>query len=100
LNKPILLSGDHTPLNMEWYYSENTALPFLCSPPYAYNRLGWTEMYCYWCKYWVVLNPGLDGVGSNMYFHYCPWTGSIKPSLQYFHICRVRWLSKFPCHLL
>jgi hypothetical protein len=22
---PSLLSGNHTPLNMEWYYSENTA---------------------------------------------------------------------------
>jgi hypothetical protein len=38
----------------------------------------------YWCKYLVALNPGLGGVGSNVHFHYCPWTGSIKPSLQYF----------------
>jgi hypothetical protein len=53
----------------------------------------------YWRKYGVVLNPGLDCVGSNMHFHYCPRTGSIKPSLQYFHICRVRWLSMFPFHL-
>jgi hypothetical protein len=31
-----------------------------------------------------------------MHFHYCTWTGSIKPSLQYFHNCHVRWLLKFP----
>jgi hypothetical protein len=45
-------------------------------------------------------NPGLEGVGNNMHFHYCSWTGSIKPSLQYFHICCIRWLSKFHFHLL
>jgi hypothetical protein len=53
----------------------------------------------YLCKYWVALNPGLGGVGSNMHFYYCLWTGSIKPIMQYFHICRVRWLSNFPFHL-
>jgi hypothetical protein len=49
----------------------------------------------YVCKYWVALNPGLGGVGiyRNMHFHCWPWTGSIKPSLQYFHICPFRWLS-------
>jgi hypothetical protein len=51
-----------------------------------------------WCKYWVALNPGLGGVGSNMRFHYRPWSGTNKPSLQYFHICRVWWLSKFSFH--
>jgi hypothetical protein len=42
-------------------------------------------------------------VGIYMTFYYCPWTCSIKPSLQYFHItskfCRFRWLLKFPFHL-
>jgi hypothetical protein len=54
----------------------------------------------YWFQYCVALNPGLGGVGRTMHFHYCPWTGSIIPSLQYFHICRVWRLSKFPFHLI
>jgi hypothetical protein len=53
-----------------------------------------SKLTVYWCKYSVALNPGLNGVGGNMRFHYCPLTGSMKPNLQYFHICRLRWLSK------
>jgi hypothetical protein len=31
------------------------------------HAIVWDEsrFYCYWCKYWVALNPGLGGVGSN-----------------------------------
>ena len=79
-----------------WKYRiEGSMFTAICIPSFGMDR----NCTVYWCKYWVALNPGLDGVGSNMHFHYCPWTGSIKPSLQYFHICRVRWLSKFPFHL-
>jgi hypothetical protein len=53
----------------------------------------------YMCKYWVALYPGLFGVNSNMHFYYSSWTGLIKLNLQYFDICRVWWLSKFPFHL-
>jgi hypothetical protein len=48
----------------------------ICIPSFGMDRNGSV----YWCKYRVALNPGLGGVGSNMHFQYCPWTGSIKPS--------------------
>jgi hypothetical protein len=79
-----------------WNYRiEGSMFTTLCIPSFGMNQ----KCTVYWCKYWVALNPGLDGVGSDMHFHYCPRTGSIKPNLQYFRMCRVRWLSKFPFHL-
>jgi hypothetical protein len=35
-------------------------------------------------------------VGSNMHCHYCQRAGSIKPSLQYFHILSCSVLSNLP----
>jgi hypothetical protein len=58
-----------------------TAICTICTP--------YRKCTVYWCKYWVALNPRRGVVGSNMHFHYCPWTGCIKPSLQYFHIFHV-----------
>jgi hypothetical protein len=79
-----------------WKYSiEDSMFTAICIPLFGIDQ----NCTVYWCKYWVALNPGLGSVGSNMHSHYCPWTSQIKPSLQCFHICRVRWLSKFHFHL-
>jgi hypothetical protein len=66
-----------------WKYRiEGSMFTAICIPLFGMDQ------YCtvYWCKYWIAHNPGLSGVGCNMHFHYCPWTGSIKPSLKYFFI--------------
>jgi hypothetical protein len=37
----------------------------------------------------VALNPRLSGASSIRHFHYYPWTGLIKQSLQHFFVCVV-----------
>jgi hypothetical protein len=45
----------------------------------------------------IELRSTQGGVGSNMHFHYCPCTGSIKkPSLQCFHILSCSVAFKVP----
>jgi hypothetical protein len=73
-----------------WYRTECSMFTAVCIPSFGMDR----NCTVHWSKYSVALNPGLGGVG-----RYWPWTYSIKPSLQYFHICFVRWISKFPFHL-
>jgi hypothetical protein len=88
--KPFLYLGTIRRM-LIWKYRMFTAI---CIPSFGMDQNNYYTVY--WYKYWLAINPGLGGVGSYMNFHYCPWTGSIKPSLQYFHICCFRWLSMFP----
>ena len=39
---------------------------------------------------------GASGRGRFFTFQYLSWTGSIKPSLQHFHLCCVGWSERYP----
>jgi hypothetical protein len=65
----------------------------ICIPSFGMNLK--CTIYC--CKYWVALNPGLGGVGSNMHFHYCSWTGSnqTEPAIFSYLSCSVAFKVRF-----
>jgi hypothetical protein len=47
------------------------------------------KFYYFTFKCWILLKPVLGAWTVACTFQYCPWTGSIKPSLQHFQFCRV-----------
>jgi hypothetical protein len=49
-----------------------------------------SKLYCLLWKYWVSINPGIGGMGSNMHFHYCPLTGDqSEPAIVSYLSCSV-----------
>jgi hypothetical protein len=65
----------------------------ICIPSFLMDR----NCTIYWWKYWVVLNPGLDGMGSNMHIHYCPWT---EPAIFSYLSCSVAFKVPFSSILI